>query len=338
MSNKATARRGVNFGGWLVLERWITPSLFHGLKAIDEYSFCLELGNNLLQRIKPHRDTFITAADFTWLAGAGVQAIRLPIGYWALGGEEPYAECADYIDFTFDQAAKHGMQVVLDVHAAPGSQNGWDHSGKTGPIEWPQPKNIDKTLAFIELLAQRYGLRPNLAGIELINEPHWTVEFSVLTNFYEKGYAAVRKHARPDVEVVISDSFRPYDWHAVLSKDQYENVVLDTHMYQVFSTTDKALDLAGHLHKARDEWTHQLDNMEATKPVMVGEWSIALPGDTKGLAEAGEHNAMQEYGRAQLEAFSRAHSWYYWAYRTETMPAWGLRDCVERGWLDIKSA
>ena len=25
--------RGVNLGGWLVLEKWITPSLFEGLEA-----------------------------------------------------------------------------------------------------------------------------------------------------------------------------------------------------------------------------------------------------------------------------------------------------------------
>ena len=36
--------RGVNLGGWLVLEKWITPSLFEGLKATDETSYCVELG------------------------------------------------------------------------------------------------------------------------------------------------------------------------------------------------------------------------------------------------------------------------------------------------------
>ncbi len=36
--------RGVNLGGWLVLEKWMTPSLFAGLKAEDETSYCRELG------------------------------------------------------------------------------------------------------------------------------------------------------------------------------------------------------------------------------------------------------------------------------------------------------
>ena len=28
--------RGVNLGGWLVLEKWMTPSVFEGLQATDE--------------------------------------------------------------------------------------------------------------------------------------------------------------------------------------------------------------------------------------------------------------------------------------------------------------
>jgi len=31
--------RGVNTGGWFVLEPWITPSIFEGNGAVDEYTF-----------------------------------------------------------------------------------------------------------------------------------------------------------------------------------------------------------------------------------------------------------------------------------------------------------
>ena len=36
--------RGVNLGGWLVLEKWMVPSLFEGLAATDETTWCAELG------------------------------------------------------------------------------------------------------------------------------------------------------------------------------------------------------------------------------------------------------------------------------------------------------
>ena len=33
--NKGKKVRGVNLGGWLVLEKWMTPSIFEGLNAVD---------------------------------------------------------------------------------------------------------------------------------------------------------------------------------------------------------------------------------------------------------------------------------------------------------------
>lgn len=61
---------GVNLGGWLVLEPFITPELFepfnpngspHGSNptVIDEYSLSVALGSNLTTVIEGHYKTFI---------------------------------------------------------------------------------------------------------------------------------------------------------------------------------------------------------------------------------------------------------------------------------------
>ena len=57
--------RGVNLGGWLVLEKWMKPSLFEGLAATDETTWCAELGAQAPARLRAHWDSFITRADFT---------------------------------------------------------------------------------------------------------------------------------------------------------------------------------------------------------------------------------------------------------------------------------
>lgn len=59
--------RGVNLGGWLVLEKWMTPSVFEGLQATDETTWCAELGAAATQRLQQHWNTFITREDFVWL-------------------------------------------------------------------------------------------------------------------------------------------------------------------------------------------------------------------------------------------------------------------------------
>ena len=33
-----------------------------------------------------------------------------------------------YIDKAFEWGLKYGIAILLDMHAAPGSQNGWEHS------------------------------------------------------------------------------------------------------------------------------------------------------------------------------------------------------------------
>src|ERR1700709_1688682 len=76
--------RGVNLGAWLVLESWMVPNLYRGTKAPDEYSLCLDLGDQAKGRLNQHRETFITAADFHWIRERGLNAVRLPVGYWAL--------------------------------------------------------------------------------------------------------------------------------------------------------------------------------------------------------------------------------------------------------------
>ena len=51
---RGTKLRGVNLGGWLVLEKWMTPSVFEGLDAVDETTFCVELGDRAETVLKAH--------------------------------------------------------------------------------------------------------------------------------------------------------------------------------------------------------------------------------------------------------------------------------------------
>ncbi len=129
---------GVNLGAWLVLEEWMVPDVYRGTDAPDEYSLCLALGDQARARLDHHRETFITADDFQWIKECGLNAVRLPVGYWALEAPKPYVESARFIDFALDQCQQNGLKLLLDLHGAPGSQNGWDHSGRSGAINWPK--------------------------------------------------------------------------------------------------------------------------------------------------------------------------------------------------------
>ena len=78
--------KGVNLGGWLILENWMTPSLFGvaGLpgkgderSVMDEWSFCEILGKEQCEEVlQNHWETFYTEDDFKRsVAGASVLSV-----------------------------------------------------------------------------------------------------------------------------------------------------------------------------------------------------------------------------------------------------------------------
>jgi glucan 1,3-beta-glucosidase len=65
--------RGVNLGGWLVLEPWITPSLFDSTgdsRIVDEWTFG-QFAPNATQVLHTHWDTWVTVSDFAEIAESG---------------------------------------------------------------------------------------------------------------------------------------------------------------------------------------------------------------------------------------------------------------------------
>ncbi|GLB40440.1 putative brix [Lyophyllum shimeji] len=78
--------RGVNLGGWLVLEPWITPSVFESTNndaIVDEYTMGQLLDSQTAQKIlKQHWETWITEDDFAAIKAAGLNHVRIPLGYW----------------------------------------------------------------------------------------------------------------------------------------------------------------------------------------------------------------------------------------------------------------
>ena len=329
-----TKLRGVNLGAWLVLEKWMTPSVFRDSQAPDEYTLCRDLGAKAAARLNRHRETFITADDFAWIKARGLNAVRLPVGHWVLDAPAPYVSAARFVDFAFEQAQKNGLKILLDLHGAPGSQNGWDHSGKSGPLEWhTSPRNIAKTVDVVESLARRYGKHPALWGIELLNEPRWDVPIETLKTYYQNAYKRIRPHLPASVAVVIHDGFRPFEWKNFMQEPDYSNVLLDTHIYQAYTDADRKRTAQEHVAAALDR-KKQLDAMSGQLWTMVGEWSLGTPGEVwRGLSPFEIETGKRAYGAAQLLSYDSGHGWFYWSYKQEDDSDWNFRASVERGSL-----
>lgn len=121
--------RGVNLGGWLVLEPWITPSIFDaaGPAAVDEWTLCATLGADKCRSVlSKHWSSFITQNDFNQIAAAGMNHVRIPVGYWALEhlDGDPYVNGQlPYLDKAVSWARAAGLKVVVDLHGGKCAKN-----------------------------------------------------------------------------------------------------------------------------------------------------------------------------------------------------------------------
>ena len=94
--------KGVNLGNWLVLEKWMSPELFAGTSAEDEFHLCSELSEIAKhERFKVHRDAYITDRDFAYLARRNIELVRIPVPFSIFGDYEPYVGCIEYLDKAF---------------------------------------------------------------------------------------------------------------------------------------------------------------------------------------------------------------------------------------------
>src|SRR5690606_27919609 len=115
-----------------------------------------------------------------------------------------------YVAKALDWAHEHDLQVILDLHTAPGSQSGWVSSGQVGEPMWHKnPQNIDLTIKTIGQIAQKYGDHPSLWGIELLNEPHPRILLSTLQDYYRRAYHEARRYTPDSVAMIVSDAYRP---------------------------------------------------------------------------------------------------------------------------------
>lgn len=298
--------RGVNIGGWLVLEKWMNGDVFSGAGAgaADQWTFDSTYG--AAQALDRHWASWFTEADVQSLKSYGINAyvvfvssssfyfnlqhwltqsrLRIPIGYWAFDNAgTPYLKGADaYLEKAIGWAKAAGIKVWVDLHGLPGSQNGWDHSGHAGEMAWQQGDNLQHSTDVLVTVAKKYGAMEyagTVVGLELVNEPQSSNgnNFETTKQWAKDTYKAVKAvAANPNLMVVMHDAFRgPNSWtDTATSLGPRGAFGIDTHIYQVFSDEEKTLDQAAHISRACGK-SQDLSSANAIAPTFVGEWSAA---------------------------------------------------------------
>ncbi|VDC03463.1 unnamed protein product [Peniophora sp. CBMAI 1063] len=325
--------RGVNLGGWLVLEPWITPSLFDdtGNSAIvDEWTFCQYQSKSVAQsKLQAHWNSWITEQDFSDIAAAGLNHVRLPIGHWAwdVSGGEPYVQGQlTYLRKAVGWASSHGLKLVIDLHGAPGSQN--------GPAGYYSSQLLNAARQYWK---DSYGN---------IRYPYGTSQQS---NTVE----------------LIHDAFQglPY-WTNFMPAPAYQGVAIDTHIYQVFSDAENARSQQQHIDSACANGAELASFNKNQLWSIVGEWTTAMTDCAKylngrgvGSRYDGSYDGESAVGscsgktgsisqlsssyktflrkmyEAQTSTFEQGSGWIMWTWKAENAADWTYQDGLNGGWI-----
>ncbi len=326
--------RGVNLGGWLLLEEWITPSLFGGTQSIDEYTFMQT--TDAKKKIENHRQSFIVESDFKWLHTNGINAVRIPVGYWVLRSEPPFVSAQKYLDWAMKMAGKYSLQVIIDLHGVKGSQNGQDHSGKVGKSEWFHRSDYrNETIATLEQIATRYQDYDNFWGLQVINEPKLGLLHPILRRFYRDAYKHLTQVLKPTTRIIFSDAFTPRLFTGFLRPTTHP-VVMDVHIYHMTTLLSKYLSLEWFLRKTTRR-KKMLARLSQKQPVIVGEWSGIIRHETINKIPPKEQvDIFRSYVRLQMDVYENTAGWFYWNYKTEAPGVWNFRSQVEAGLIDVR--
>jgi glucan 1,3-beta-glucosidase len=351
--------RGVNLGGWLVAEKWMTGSspAWQGvpddIANKGEYAAMQYLGHSKGDpQFEQHRKTFITEQDFKEISQAGMNTVRLPVGYWIVGFDKTWGSDTDswkvyapggldYLDKAIREwGPAHNILVVISFHAAKGSQNGNDNSSPeaSGQANWFKYKeNVNNSLDAVEFLAKRYKDDTAFLGIGLLNEPSSDAQYiPILQQYYEDAYGRIRYNDGSDCLLYVMPMLwqqGPYDgnWAQFMNAPNFENMRHEWHYYHVWGfeadkwTPDKIITWINSVEtKYFDEWKGNW--------LFVGEWSIA---SNFNMDDA----TLKRFANAQINMFKKAvGGWTYWAWRYydgNVQSEWSMKAMIARGMLNF---
>ncbi|KAL6304109.1 glycoside hydrolase [Sparassis latifolia] len=369
--------QGVNLGGWLVLEPFIVPALFQKYQGVvDEWTLSIAMSNDTspgggLQQIEDHYATFITELDFAQIAGAGLNWIRLPLPFWAIEtwpGEPFLAKaCWKYALLAFQWARKYGLRIYLDLHTVPGSQNGYNHSGRTGVINFLNGPmgiaNAQRTLDYIRIITEFVTQNDYTDVVQMwgvVNEPLISViGRDPVSRFYLQAHDMIRgiTGIGQGAYIVIHDGFMGTgSWAGFLPGS--DRVALDTHPYVVFGVNmDQPVDYwPPFACNAYDTNTSQ----SAFGVTVSGEFSSAINDCglwINGIGGEPRYNnctpwndyrtwtdemktGVKQFTMAQMDAMHVA-GYFFWTWKIGNSstsgipeaPMWSYQLGLENGWI-----
>ena len=170
--------KGFGLGGWLVPEGY----MLRNRAWIEGFESPTQIENHIVDLIgeeksnefwDEYRKNFVSRADIDQFAEWGFNHIRLPFHYKQFHTEDGSIPIGyEIVDTLLSWCEPYNMYVILDMHCAPGAQNGGPISDSDGIARlWLEEDKKELTVQIWREIADYYSDNTLIGGYDLINEP-----------------------------------------------------------------------------------------------------------------------------------------------------------------------
>ncbi|KAH6879420.1 beta-1,6-glucanase [Thelonectria olida] len=350
-----TKIRGVNFGGWLIGEKWMMENEWSNVmgcgQSASEFD-CMRdhyMGNNREtgnQKFANHWRDWINPATVQSVHDVGLNTIRIPIGYWSYTAivdksSEPFADgdrMLPYLDAVVGKAADLGLYVIIDLHGAPGGQQQDPFTGQNNkPAGFFNDYNFGRAQKWLTWMTNRIHTNSayrTVGMLEVLNEPVSRHDGGgrypapgqdpgLVQKYYPGALKAIR-----DAEAALGVSsdkklhvqFMSSKWDSgdARTNSAVKNdpmAAFDDHNYIGFALGNNNGDQYSLMHSACSD-SRVVSGQDFA---ITGEWSMTSNVDWKNGA------FFTKFFTAQQQLYEKPgmNGWVYWTWKTELNdPRW----------------
>ncbi|CEL59108.1 putative glucan endo-1,6-beta-glucosidase B OS=Aspergillus oryzae (strain ATCC 42149 / RIB 40) GN=exgB PE=3 SV=1 [Rhizoctonia solani AG-1 IB] len=232
---------GTNLGSWLLAEPWMFPKEWVEKMggesceadcsscAYSEFDLVKKLGQEQADKVfEEHWKTWFTEKDADIIKNAGLNTIRIPLGYWIV--ESLVDRSTEYYPRGGLKYLKKGLRwfkqrdihVMLDHHALPGvaSANQMFAGRCTSDVQFYTEKNYKRALIWAGFMTAMTHTDPDWStvfSIEAINEPIHDANLTPGYGTYQKQFVDVMRAVEYALGVPCPDT----DYSRIFDKPTY---------------------------------------------------------------------------------------------------------------------
>ncbi|MEI9863402.1 MAG: cellulase family glycosylhydrolase [Limisphaerales bacterium] len=306
-SGNVVQLRGLNLGGWFIMEKWMCPLDSGNLP--DTYSVITNLDSRFgvateQNLIRAYQTNWITTNDLNNIANAGYNCVRMPIwwgNFYSITNTTTAGWRSDaftILDWLVTNCASRGIYVIIDMHGVVGGQSLSDATGRQNQnLYWTSTLNQSQTAYMWAQIAAHYKSNPAVAGYDLINEPFGAPSTAAVWAAYTNLYTTIRAVDTSHM-IIVEGTFGNWSWNMLPNPALYgwTNIVYSMHEYQYGGSVSQIE--AGADNQVTDFRNHLSWNV----PDYVGEWN------NMGAGAACYDYSINAYDQAGI-------SWSMWAYK-----------------------